>query len=157
MPVVAVLVGLQASGKTTFCREVLARYAQVSKDNFPNARSRQRRQLRLLSEALAAGRNVAVDNTNPSSEEWCPLIEAARQGDARTVAYWFPPDLAGSLRRNAARSGRSRVPEVGVRATMARLRCPRLADGFDAVLAVRFDGAGGFAVAPAGAEGPRER
>jgi hypothetical protein len=35
VPVVAVLVGLQASGKTTFCRDVLGeRYVQVSKVRF---------------------------------------------------------------------------------------------------------------------------
>lgn len=150
MPVVAVLVGLQASGKTTFCREMLgAGYVQVSKDHFPNARNRQRRQLRLLREALAAGRDVAVDNTNPSPAEWQPLIEAAREGGARVIAYWFPPDLADSMRRNAARTGRSRVPDIGIRATMARLRCPGLADGFDAVLSVRFGAEGGFELCPA--------
>jgi predicted kinase len=147
VPVVAVLVGLQASGKTTFCRNVLgSHYVQVSKDQFPNARHRQRRQLGLLSEALAAGRDVVVDNTNPSPVEWRPLIAAARQASAYVVAYWFPPDLDGSMERNAARDGRSRVPEVGVRAVLARLVCPGLADGFDAVLTVRFDGAGGFEV-----------
>lgn len=149
MLVVAVLVGLQASGKTTFCREVLgAGYVQVSKDHFPNARNRQRRLLRLLREALAAGRNVVVDNTNPSAAEWQPLIETARQGGAQVVAYWFPPDLAGSMQRNAGRTGRARVPEVGIMATMARLRQPATADGFDAILAVRFDGTGGFEVRP---------
>lgn len=143
------LVGLQASGKTTFCRQVLgAAYAQVSKDHFPNARNRQRRQLRLLGEALAAGRDVAVDNTNPSPEQWQPLIEAARQAGARVVAYWFPPDFAASMRRNAARAARSRVPEVGIKATMARLRRPETANGFDEVLTVRLDGKGGFEVRP---------
>ena len=158
MPVVAVLVGLQASGKTTFCREVLgAGYVQVSKDHFPNARNRQRRQLRLVSEALAAGRDVVVDNTNPSPAEWQPLIGVAREGGARVVAYWFPPDLAGSMARNAARSGRSRVPEVGVMDTMGRLRRPGADDGFDAVLTVRLDGRGGFAVRPCQPGGPGER
>jgi predicted kinase len=147
MPGMAVLVGLQASGKTTFGRDVLgAGYVQVSKDHFPNARHRQRRQTRLVCEALGAGRDVVVDNTNPSPEERQPLIEAAREAGARVIAYWFPPDLPGSLRRNAGRTGRSRVPEVGIRATLARLRAPEAADGFDAVLTVRFDGAGGFAV-----------
>ena len=150
MPVVAVLVGLQASGKTTFCRQMLGGYAQVSKDCFRNARHRQARQLRLVAEAVTAGRDVVVDNTNPSPGEWQPLIEQARLGGARVVAYWFPPDLSGSLRRNAARAGRSRVPDAGVRATMARLRQPGLADGFDAVLTVRADGAGGFRVEPCG-------
>lgn len=149
MPVVAVLVGLQASGKTTFCRQVLgAGYVQVSKDHFPNARNRQRRQLRLVREALAGGLDVVVDNTNPSPAEWQPLIEVAREGGARVIAYWFPPDLAGSMRRNSARTGRSRVPEVGLMATMARLRQPGTADGFDAVLTVRFDGTGSFEIRP---------
>lgn len=143
------LVGLQASGKTTFCREVLGSgYVQVSKDHFPNARNRQRRQLRLLAEALAAGQNVVLDNTNPSPAEWQPLIQAARDAGAKVMAYWFPPDLAGSMRRNAIRAGRSRVPGIGIRATMARLQRPETADGFDGVLAVRFDGGGGFEVRP---------
>jgi predicted kinase len=145
--VVAVLVGLQASGKSTFCREVLgAGYVHVSKDNFPNARNRQARQLRLVREELAAGRDVVVDNTNPSPADWQPLIEVARQGGADVVAYWFPPDLDGSMRRNADRAGRLRVPDVGIGATLARMRQPRTADGFDAVFTVRLDDRGGFEV-----------
>ena len=62
-----VLVGLQASGKTTFCRQAFAgTHARVSKDDFPNARHRQGRQMRLIEEALRAGHSVVVDNTNPS-------------------------------------------------------------------------------------------
>jgi predicted kinase len=170
VPVVAVLVGLQASGKTTFCRDVLGeRYVQVSKDHFPNARNRQRRQLRqrrqprqrrqlrLLREALAAGHDVVIDNTNPSPTEWQPLIETARNCGAGLVGYWFPPDLAGSLARNAARAGRARVPEIGVMSTVSRLRQPGTADGFDSVLTVRFDGSGGFEVSLGPAEVPGGR
>jgi predicted kinase len=145
---VAVLVGLQASGKSTFYRRCLSgRYALVSKDLFPRgARNKQQRQMRQVAEALAAGRPVAVDNTNPSPEEWTPLVEAARAHGATATAYWFPPDLTGSLRRNAAREGRDRVPDVGVLATLRRLREPSPDDGFDAVLEVRFDGRGDFDV-----------
>ncbi|GAA3447736.1 ATP-binding protein [Planomonospora venezuelensis] len=146
-PEVAVLVGLQGSGKTTFYRRVLAAtHVHVSKDDFRNARRRQDRQLRLVHEALEEGRDVAVDNTNPSPGEWRPLVEAAGRHGALVVCYWFPPDVAGSLERNAAREGRARVPEVGVFATLGRLRRPLLADGFDALLSVRFDGRGGFTV-----------
>ncbi|MEU8034455.1 AAA family ATPase, partial [Streptomyces sp. NPDC049099] len=100
---VAVLVGLQASGKSTFYAQCLSdRYALVSKDLFPRgARNKQQRQLRLLAEHLAAERAVAVDNTNPSPQEWAPLVEAAHTHGATVTAYWFPPDVAGSLRRNA--------------------------------------------------------
>ncbi|MEV8553879.1 ATP-binding protein [Streptomyces glaucescens] len=149
-PDVAVLVGLQASGKSTFCRQWLTgSYELVSKDLFPrSARHRQRRQMRLVAEALAAGRSVAVDNTNPSPQEWTPLDAAGHAHGATVTAYWFPPDLAGSLARNALREGRARIPDVGIRATAKRLRRPSRADGFDTVLEVRFDGRGGFRVRP---------
>jgi predicted kinase len=149
VPVVAVLVGLQASGKSTFCAAALGRYVQVSKDHFPNARNRQRRQLRLIGAALAAGSDVVVDNTNPSPAEWQPVIETARQAGATVVAYWFPPDPGISALRNASRTGRSRVPDAGLRATMSRLRKPGVEHGFDAVMTVRLDDAGGFKVRPA--------
>ncbi|MFI6038528.1 AAA family ATPase [Streptomyces sp. NPDC051315] len=147
----AVLVGLQASGKSTFYEQCLRDgHLLVSKDLFPrSARHKQARQMRLVEEALAAGRSVAVDNTNPSREEWDPLVAAARAHGAAVAAYWFPPDLADSLRRNAARTGRARVPDVGVHATLRRLRRPARSDGFDAVYDVRFDGRGGFEVRPA--------
>ncbi|WP_309141841.1 ATP-binding protein [Streptomyces griseicoloratus] len=155
MTEVAVMVGLQATGKSTFYRQRLQDgHILVSKDLFPRgARNKQARQMRLIEEALSAGRSVAVDNTNPSAEEWAPLVAAGHAHGARVVAYWFPPDLAGSLRRNAVRTGHRRVPVVGIRATLKRLRRPSRADGFDAVYDVRFDGHGGFDVraAPAAA------
>lgn len=145
----AVLVGLQSSGKSTFCRQALsASHTVVSKDAFPNARHRQRRQMRLVDEALAAGCSVVVDNTNPSQQEWQPLIEAGRAHGATVVGYWFPPDPTASAARNAARDARTRVPEIGLYATLAKLRRPRRADGFDRLFVVSFDGAGGFCVAP---------
>ncbi|WP_257004407.1 ATP-binding protein [Streptomyces sp. SA15] len=142
--------GLQASGKSTFYEQrLLGRYELVGKDLFPRAaRHKQARQMRLVEEALALGRSVAIDNTNPSPEEWRPLVAAAHAHGATVTAYWFPPDPEGSLRRNAARWGRDRVPDIGIHATVKRLRRPTRADGFDAVLEVRFDGRGGFRVRP---------
>ncbi|MFD0901568.1 AAA family ATPase [Actinomadura sediminis] len=146
---VAVLIGLQASGKTTFYRARLAAtHVHVSKDHFPKARRKQARQMRLVAEALADGRDVAVDNTNPSPDEWAPLIEAGHRCGARVVGYWFPPDVALSMRRNALRPPEIRVPDVGVYATLKRLRRPEPGDGFDELWSVRPDGRGGFAVAP---------
>lgn len=144
----AVLVGLQASGKSTFYRQRLSGdHKLVSKDLFPRgARRKQERQMRLVAEALGAGRSVAVDNTNPSPEEWAPLVAAGHAYGATVTAYWFPPDPPGSLARNAAREGRDRVPDVGIHATVRRLCRPSRADGFDAVREVRFDGRGGFEV-----------
>jgi hypothetical protein len=113
-----------------------------------DARNRQQRQLRLVREALAAGCDIVTGNTNPSPAEWQPLIETARNCGAGAAAYWFPPDLAGSLARNAARAGRALVPETGLMSTVSRLRQSGTADGLDGVLTVRFDGSGGFEAGP---------
>jgi hypothetical protein len=158
VPVAAVLVGLQASGKATFCRDVPGeRHVRVSKDHFPDAGNRRRRRLRLVREALAAGRGIVTGSTDPSPAEWQPLIETARNCGAGAVAYWFPPDLAGSRARNAARAGRARVPETGLMSTVPRLRQPGTADGFDGVLTVRSDGSGGFGAGPCPVEVPGGR
>ncbi|MET8771765.1 hypothetical protein [Streptomyces sp. NPDC004658] len=77
-------------------------------------------------------------------------MEAAHAHGVTATAYWFPPDVTASLRRNAAREGRARVPDVGVLATLKRLRRPSPRDGFDAVREVRFDGRGGFEVGDPG-------
>lgn len=104
--------------------------------------------MRLVHEALAAGHSVAVDNTNPGPVEWQPLVQAARDHGAKVVAYWFPPEVVLSLERNARREGRTRVPDVGIFATLARLRRPTPADGFDEVYEVSADERGGFVVHP---------
>ena len=140
----AILIGLQASGKSTFCARHLSGRVVVSKDHFPNARRREARQRRLIDEALAEGRDCVVDNTNPSADEWAPLIAIGRRHGATIIGYWFPPDVALSLERNA---GRKRVvPEAGVFATLGRLRKPGEGDGFDLVYSVRADGNGGFVI-----------
>ncbi|WP_285693748.1 ATP-binding protein [Actinomadura sp. NBRC 104412] len=155
----AILIGLQGSGKTTFYRRHLAcTHAHVSKDLFGrSARRKQQRQLRQIAEHLRAGRSVAVDNTNPSPVEWTPLIVLGREHGARITGYWFPPDLQASMRRNAARPGRDRVPDVGVLATLERLREPRYSDGFDELRVVRADGAGGFTVTVKGEERDKQK
>ncbi len=137
MPDLAILIGLQASGKTTFYKQHLSGHIHVSKDLFPrSARRKQTRQLRLISEALSLAQDVAVDNTNPSPDEWEPLITLGRRHGAHITAYWFPPDVALSMRRNALRPPEIQVPDVGVYATLKRLRRPHRSDGFDTLFTV---------------------
>jgi predicted kinase len=141
-----VLVGLQASGKTTFRNErFAATHVVVSKDDFRNNSRPERRQQFLIDEALSSGRSVVVDNTNVRREQRVALIEQARAHSARVVGYCFPLCVEDSLRRNAQRTGRALVPEVGIRATAKAWVAPDLAEGFDALFEVRIAD-GGFRV-----------
>jgi predicted kinase len=142
-------VGLQAAGKTSFYRSRLAEtHVHISKDLWPNARNRERRQRRLIEEALSRGQPVVVDNTNPTPEDRAPLIALARAASAPVHAYWFLSSVADSLTRNAERSGAARVPDLGVLSVAKRLRPPGAEEGFDAVFTVRMIAQGEFEVSP---------
>jgi predicted kinase len=145
----AVLVGLQASGKSTFYRSHLATtHALVSKDLLHNNRRPARRQLVLVREALAAGRTVAVDNTNPSREERAELIALALAHGADAVCYYFDGALDGCLERNRLREGRARVPGVALFDVRKRLVPPSAREGFVRMFLVRLVPGAGFIVLP---------
>ena len=115
-------------------------HAVVSKDHWPNARRREARQRRVVTELLAEGRSVVVDNTNPSVAERAALIAAARAAGAAVRSVWLDTAVETCLERNEARAGRARVPLVGVLATRRRLVPPTVGEGFDRVDVVRSAG-----------------
>ncbi len=129
-----IFVGLQASGKSTYYHTHLAAtHVHVSKDLMPNARRRDDRQMQSSGEALAAGRSVAVDNTNPTPAVRAPLMAIGRRHGARVVAYFFETTVKDAVARNRAREGKARVPDVAIFVTAKKLVPPTLAEGFDEV------------------------
>jgi predicted kinase len=144
-------IGLQGSGKSSFYQERFAgSHVLVSKDLWPHARRRDARQQRLISEALAAGRSVVVDNTNPTVEGRAPLITLGKAHGAQVVGYSFASPIEDCLARNARRKGRARVPDVALYATRKVLRWPSPAEGFDALYFVYLTPEGIFRVTDGG-------
>ena len=132
-----ILIGLPASGKTTFYRErFAASHELVSKDAMRRNRQPQRRQDELINSSLAAGRSVVVDNTNPTAADRATIIALARRHGAEVAGYFFPTEAADALRRNRAREGRHRVPAVAIFATRKRLERPTFEEGFDRLYTV---------------------
>ena len=135
-----ILIGLPASGKSTFFRERFAgTHDHVSKDLLRNNRRPQRRQDQLIAESLASGRSVVVDNTNPSVAVRAPLIAIARKHGAEVVGYFFPTEARDALRRNRAREGSARVPDVAIFTVRKRLEAPAKDEGFDRLFSVRLN------------------
>jgi len=126
-----IMIGLQASGKTTLARSRFGQaYCYVSKDLLKNNSRPARRQRQLIEEALHQGLSVVVDNTNPTIEERRELIDLGRLYNAEITGYFFAVHLKQCLERNRAREGKARVPDIAIFATLKKLTRPSYAEGF---------------------------
>ena len=139
-PELVILVGLPASGKSTYYYAHFAgTHEHVSKDLMPNARDRETRQRTLIEKALAAGKSVVVDNTNPSPAIRAPLIEIGRRQGARVIAIYFPTEVRTAIMRNRGREGNAKVPNVAIFTTQKKLVPPAVEEGFDEVITMTDD------------------
>jgi predicted kinase len=139
-----IFVGLPASGKTTFYeRRFAVTHRHISKDHWPNAPRMDARQAQLIRAALAAGVSVVVDNTNPAPADRAPIIEIAREFNARVVGYYFTATTREAVGRNRGREGKQRVPDVAIFTKAKRMVVPTRAEGFDELyrVTIRDDGA----------------
>lgn len=142
-----ILIGLQASGKTTFASSRFGEnYRYVSKDLLRNNSKPARRQRQLIEEALQQGLSVVVDNTNPTVEERKELIDLGRLYHAEITGYFFDVPLKQSLERNHAREGKARVPDIAIFATLKKLTRPSYAEGFTKLYSVSSKDDQGFDV-----------
>jgi predicted kinase len=138
-----ILIGLPASGKTTFYqRRFAATHRHISKDHWPNASKKDARQAELIRHALAMGESVVVDNTNPSIADRAQVIAVARELGARVIGYHFTATTREAVGRNRGREGRQRVPDVAIFTKAKRMTVPMVEEGFDELhrVAIREDG-----------------
>lgn len=137
-----ILCGIQASGKSTFCKERF--FSTHVRINLDMLRTRHREWL-LVERCIEAKQAFVVDNTNVEAVERARYIDAARAAGFRVVGYYFASSVASSVERNAGRAGGERVPDVGIRGTASRLELPARSEGFDELFYVRI-GLAGFIV-----------
>ncbi len=138
-----IFIGLQGAGKSTFFKEkFLNTHIRVNMDML---KTRHREDL-LVAACLEMKQPFVVDKTNATPKDRERYIQAAKANRFQVAAYYFVPDLKLSLERNAARTGKERVPDKGVIATFHRLKPPTKEEGFDLLYTVRQDEAGNFVV-----------
>ena len=144
-----IFIGLQACGKSTFFHQYFAAtHEHISKDLMRNNKNRARRQAQLIEVALQAGRSLVVDNTNPTVEERGSIIQLGYTYGAQIIGYYFQSQVNHCLERNQQRSGKARVPDVAIYATIKKLQRPSYAEGFHQLFYVRLAGKCAFEVHP---------
>lgn len=140
-----VLVGIQASGKSTFYKQrFFDTHVRISRDLL-RTRNRERR---LLDVCLETHQPFVVDNTSVLAEERARYVGPARAAGFRVVCYYFRTETRAAIARNRLRQGRAVVPIPGILGTYKKLEEPRMEEGFDEMYAVTLTPGNEFVVEP---------
>lgn len=130
-----IFIGIQASGKSTFCRDRF--FNTHIRINLDMLKTRHREKI-ILQACLQAKQPFVVDNTNPTREDRARYISPAKDANFRLVGYYFESVLEDCKRRNAQRTGKARIPIPGIAATYKKLILPSYAEGFDELYSVKI-------------------
>lgn len=130
-----ILVGIQATGKSTFYHHQFGRtHVRINLDML---KTRHREQ-QFLDTCLVTRQRFVVDNTNPTPAERQRYIQPAQQQGFSITGYYFESKLAAALIRNCDRAPDQRIPNKGIRGTVSRLILPTYDEGFDQLFYVRL-------------------
>lgn len=129
-----IFTGIQASGKSSYCKEYFDSCEHISLDIL-KTRNRERR---AIDECLSSGRSFVIDNTNPTPEDRSRYISLAKAVGYTVIGYYFSSPIAECIRRNSERSGNKRVPDIAVAATHKKLVIPSFSEGYDRLYYVRL-------------------
>ena len=132
-----IMIGIQGSGKSTFCREMLS--DEFVRINLDTLKTRYREQA-LLAESIAAGKSIVIDNTNPTRADRARYIAAAKGNGYRVIGYFMQSILQDCIARNERRKGKAKVPVIAIAATSNKLEMPSVREGFDELYFVANDG-----------------
>ena len=130
-----ILIGIQASGKSSFCRDRF--YNTHIRINLDMLKTRHREKI-LVQACLDAQQRFVVDNTNPTPADRARYILPAKDKGFRVVGYYFQSVLEDCKRRNSQRQGKQVIPVPGILATHKKLVLPSWDEGFDALYSVKL-------------------
>jgi predicted kinase len=122
------LIGLQASGKTTFFQQYLKDSCEHISLDILHTRNKERH---ALEECISREVSFAVDNTNPTISERQKYIQASHDAGYQVIGCYFKSNISECARRNTQREGKTKVPDVAIIATSNKLELPSVSEGFD--------------------------
>lgn len=137
----AIMIGIQASGKSTFCRNYLPGYDRINLDTL---HTRNKENI-AMDEAFFAGRNIVIDNTNPTAKDRKKYITKAKEHGYHVTGYFMQSRLKECTARNELREGKAKIPTKAIAATSNRLQMPSYEEGFDELYFVRITDTGMYA------------
>ncbi len=132
-----IMIGIQGSGKSEFCRRYLSEVTRVNLDTLKTRNNEKR----LIEECFEKGCDYVVDNTNPTQEDRARYIDPAKSAGYRIIGYVMQSRLQDCISRNNRRNGKEVIPAKAIAMTSNRLQLPNRSEGFDELYFVGNDGA----------------
>ena len=130
-----IFIGLQASGKSSFYLEKF--YKTHIRLNLDMLKTRNREKI-LFEACLVAKQPLVIDNTNPTIDDRKRYIGKLREHRFKISGYYFQSNIEQCLARNKQRTGKEKIPEVGIKATYRKLQLPTYTEGFDRLYYVKI-------------------
>lgn len=127
MATMAIMIGIQASGKSSFCKSNLQNYIRINLDEL-NTRNKERI---AIMDAIQSGVDLVIDNTNPAKADREKYISVAKSHEYEVVGYFMQSRLQECIDRNEQREGKAYVPRKAIACTSNKLEIPDYAEGFD--------------------------
>ena len=127
MPTIAVMMGIPASGKSTFCRTQLPEYERINLDELHT----RRKEGIALAEAIERGRDIVIDNTNPAVSDREKYLRIAKENRYTVTGYFMQSRVQDCIGRNSERQGKARISNKAIAAISNKLEMPSYEEGFD--------------------------
>ena len=128
MGTIIIMIGIQGSGKSEFCRQKFGEnYEHISLDEL---NTRNKEQI-VIDRCFSLGKNMVIDNTNPTKAERKKYITQAKENGFKVVGYFMESKLQPCSERNNRRDGKAKIPAKAIAATSNKLELPDYSEGFD--------------------------
>ena len=133
----SIMIGIQGSGKSTFCHNFLAKdFVRVNLDTL---KTRHQEKL-LIEECIKQEKSFVIDNTNPTKADRQRYIPPAKAAGYKIIGYFMESKLKECMERNNLRHGKEKIPTIAIASTSNRLQMPSYDEGFDELYFVKNDG-----------------
>ena len=123
----AIMIGIQASGKSGFCKSNLKEYVRINLDEL-NTRNKE---CIAIMEAIQSGVDIVIDNTNPTKADREKYVSIAKNHGYEVIGYFMQSRLQECIDRNEQREGKAYIPRKAIACTSNKLEILDYAEGFD--------------------------
>ena len=135
MKTMAIMIGIQGSGKSTFCKKYLSNYQRVNLDTL-HTRNKEKN---FIEKCFENNENIVIDNTNSRIEDREKYISRAKMMNYKVIAYFMQSIIKDCIERNNKRTGKELVPTQAIAHTSNILQIPSYYEGFDELYYVKIE------------------